>query len=400
VDDDFAGFEFDGQASDTIEFTKCVFTGGSSYYWRFNSGHSGTASIDFTGTVVANASVILRSTSDLDGVTFTDCSSFDSNGATLTNCSFTNTKVDTASPAQAGLISDCDFTSGGSGHAIEVAGTAADFTLTDVMFTGYSGTGTDAPIYVNIATGSMTITVIGGTVPTIRTAGATVTVFNSVDVEINGVTEGAQCSIHARAGGPLSDGDEIMNQSANASGVAAITFNYSSDQPVLVRARSSGVIHAAIAEDGGVFTDETDIARNRSTTNDMNLFPATPVITVDRYYFGALEPFEELLVRVGTAGVGTYTLEWQYWNTISNWLTLTTTTADDFKSTGLNYVRFSAPGNWNTTTINGQGPYYFIRVRFIFGTMTTSPLGNNATMDVTKYLPFRQNATITSGCGS
>lgn len=178
------GFEFDGQDRgagdvDILHFTGCLFTSPSSYYWRFASTHDAGADIDFTGSTVINAAVTLRSTSDLDSVTFIDCSAFTLNGATITNCTFQNTKATAASPAEAALVSSSSFTSGGSGHAIEIGGTAADMTLTDVTFTGYSGTSTDAAIYVNIASGTMTISVSGGDTPSIRTAGATVTVVNA-----------------------------------------------------------------------------------------------------------------------------------------------------------------------------------------------------------------------------
>jgi len=117
---------------------------------------------------------------------FTDCPTFTQNGATITNSDFTNTKVDCSSPANAEKISNCSFTSGGSGHAIEISGSATDMDLTGVTFSGYSGTGTDAPIYVNIASGTMSITILGGgDTPTIRTAGATVNVISgTVDTEV------------------------------------------------------------------------------------------------------------------------------------------------------------------------------------------------------------------------
>ena len=224
-------------------------------------------------------------------------------------------------------------------------------------------------------------------------AGATEIVV-AVPIEINGVTEGAQCSMHAAAGGDLAAGTEIMNQAAASTGIAAATFNYTTDQPVVARARSSGIPAAAIADDGGVLVDETTVAKNRATTNDVTLFPATPVVNVDQYYFGGLTTFEEVIVRVGTAGVGTYVLTWEYWN--GAWVTLTTTQADDLKATGQNYIRFTAPGDWATTTVNSQGPYYYVRARWTSGTMTTSPIGDNITVKVTKYLPFRQDRTITS----
>lgn len=190
------GVEFDGQDRgsgdvDKIWFTNCVFTSPSSYYWRFASTHDAGADVDFSGSSVVNAAVTLRSTVTLDGVTFINCGSFTQNAATLTNCRFTNTKVTSAAPGDADNLSGCEFTSGGTGHAIEIGGTAADITLTGLVFSGYAGvngsTGNEA-VYVNIASGSMTITIAGGgSTPSIRTAGCTVTVVNARSVTLTGL---------------------------------------------------------------------------------------------------------------------------------------------------------------------------------------------------------------------
>lgn len=182
------GVEFYGTgSSDKLHFTNCLFTSPSSYYWRFNASHSASADIDFSGTTVVNANVTLRSTVTLDNVAFIDCGTCTQNSATLTNCSFSNTQVTSSAPGAADNISDSSFTSSGTGHAIEIGGTAADMTLTNVDFTGYAGTngstGNEA-IYVNIASGTMTISISGGTTPSIRTAGATVTVQNAVTVRV------------------------------------------------------------------------------------------------------------------------------------------------------------------------------------------------------------------------
>ena len=190
------GIEFDGQDRgsgdvDVLTFTNCLFISPSSYYWRFASTHDAGADIDFTGSTVVNATVTLRSTSDLDSVSFIECSSFTLNGATLTNCAFTDTKLTAASPAEAALVSNSEFTSSGTGYGIEIGGTAADIALVGLTFTGYAAsngsTGNEA-IYVNIASGSMTISISGGgSTPSIRTAGATVTVANNRTVTLTGL---------------------------------------------------------------------------------------------------------------------------------------------------------------------------------------------------------------------
>lgn len=182
VDENYIGMEFYGMDSnDSIKFTNCLFTSPSSYYWRFHSSASSNAVYDFSGSTIENATVTLRDVTDFENMKFISCSSFTQNSATIIGCTFINTTVTCGAPANASLISDSNFTSGGTGHALVITGTAANVTLEDVIFTGYSGTSTDAPIYVNIASGTMTISIVGtGTVPTIRTAGATVNVVSNV----------------------------------------------------------------------------------------------------------------------------------------------------------------------------------------------------------------------------
>lgn len=256
---------------------------------------------------------------------------------------------------------------------------------TDMIF--YVGTGT--LVEVNGINGSNPSTKVN----TGSLSGATA-ISVPVPIEINGVTDGAQCSIVATSGGPETPGTVLMNKAANTSGIASSTYNFGSSQPVVARARSGGIVAAAIADDGGVLTDETLIARDRSTTNDVTIFPTSPVVSTDQYYVAGLTTFDELLFRIGTTGVGTYVLTWEYWN--GSWSTLTTIQADDFKSTGPNFIRFSKPGDWVANTVNSQGPYFYLRVRWTSGTMTTSPIGDNISASVVRYLPFSQDRVIDS----
>lgn len=136
-------------------------------------------------------------------------------------------------------------------------------------------------------------------------------------------------------------------------------------------------VEAAIADDGGAYTDETTEA-NEDTANDMTLFPATPAAD-DAYLIGMTNQFNRVLFNVGTAGAGTYTVAWEYWNG-SGWSALSGVTDDTgaFKNAGLNDVVFTIPSNWATTTINSQGPFYYIRAKIDSGTTTTVPLGTRA----------------------
>jgi len=83
-------------------------------------------------------------------------------------------------------LNNVDFIQSGVGHAIELATTNGDFTLTNITFTGYgSDTANDAAIYVSATTGTTTINYTGAA-PTVRSAGAAIElVGNPVTLSIN-----------------------------------------------------------------------------------------------------------------------------------------------------------------------------------------------------------------------
>lgn len=145
VDDNYVGFEFDGQASDTISITNSVFVGGSPYYWRFNSGHSGSANINFSGTTVINATVTLRSTVEIDNITFISCNEITLNDADLSNSTFSSQRVGDdygavtfTSATEGNGLTACEFLDnhdGDLGHSIRITATGT-YTFDGHLFSG------------------------------------------------------------------------------------------------------------------------------------------------------------------------------------------------------------------------------------------------------------------------
>lgn len=125
---------------------------------------------------------IFMSNATVNNTVFRRCGQVTVGGGTFTNCNFDQSTaasaVSASSPAEAALISNSTFTSDGTGYGITITGSAANITLTNVDFSGYAAsdgsTGNEA-IYINIAAGSMNLTIDGGTEPSIRTAGCAVT---------------------------------------------------------------------------------------------------------------------------------------------------------------------------------------------------------------------------------
>lgn len=190
--DDSVGLTYYPGATDTIIHRSSVISSANKYHWRIHASASASATYDFTGlSLIGAGDVQLRAVTTFTGMTFTDCPTITQNSAVISGCSFADSKVISAALADMDNISGCEFVSSGTGHAIEVGGAASTITLSGNTFTGYAvsngSTGNEA-VYVNIATGTVTLNIVGGgNVPSIRTAGATVVVNANVSVTLTGL---------------------------------------------------------------------------------------------------------------------------------------------------------------------------------------------------------------------
>lgn len=122
------------------------------------------------------------------------------------------------------------------------------------------------------------------------------------------------------------------------------------------------------------FVDETADA-NSAAASDWSFFPAT-IGANDYAAMGFPVQFGSVSINVGTAGVGTYTVAWEYWNG-SAWTALAgvTDNTSAFKTAGTNSVTFTVPSDWAASVLNGSASLYYIRARYVSGSMTTVPLG-------------------------
>lgn len=302
-----------------------------------------------------------------------------------------------------GNMDDMSFSKGTNAHHAIEFGTATPVSLTlrDIDFSGFNASNAqnDSTFYVRRTTGTVTINLIGVTGNTsYKTSGATVVVQATVTVTVTGLTEGAAVVVIAdETVGSVTAGDVLLDDFADSSGEASFQHNYQGDLDVTVRCRSQGIVVAAIANDNGSLTDETEEA-NSFSTNDMTLLPTTPVIAQDKYHFGHHETFGGAKLDITTAAVGGGTITWSYWKTAVGYTALSGVTdgTSNFSNTGENYVTWTVPSDWETQTINSQGPFYYVKAEFSAGTITTAPKARKCTLDVTRYLPFVQANTISS----
>lgn len=332
-----------------------------------------------------------------------------SSATTLTSCKFINCatavlwnyNTDTGTK-----LDDSEFTSGGSGFGIELGpNTPITCSFNNILFTGYSGTpGTnltsnsgsfDAAVFNNSGK-EISINITDGTVPSVRNGtGATTYVNSSLPLEVNGVTEGTRCMVIGYGG--AEDGNVLLQGYASSAGKVQGTYSGAAPQSVIVKARNSGLVSAVLQDDGGVYTDYTNDARDKTGVNDVPILPATPAVN-DAFYISGLAKFGTIIVNITTAG-STYVLTWEYWNG-STWSSLTVTdSSNSFQTLGWKEISFAKPNDWSTTTVSAKGPYYYVRARVTTGG-GTQPFAEEVSLkQTTKYLPFDLQTTIAAGTG-
>lgn len=218
VADSFMGITIDLQhASTNIDWANAsISSSGSKQGDLVVSGTSGT--FDAVNVTMAGIRIItLTSACSLSGCLISNSGLITLAGADITNSTIVNSTgsvaVLAASPAGAAAVTNTTFTSDGTGHGMEIGGTAANITFTNLTWSGYASsdgsTGNEA-VFVNIGGGSMNLTISGGTTPSIKTAGCAVTVISgavsaTVTVKTVGGTaiQYARVLVVAAAGGPM-----------------------------------------------------------------------------------------------------------------------------------------------------------------------------------------------------
>jgi hypothetical protein len=125
-----------------------------------------------------------------------------------------------------------------------------------------------------------------------------------------------------------------------------------------VEANESIVVSSCQLDDGGVFTDFTAEAQS-AAADDVPLLPS-PLATDDAVYFGSTSPFETVKITVSQAGVGTYTLVWEYWDG-ATWVAvvgLVDGTVGFTAAPGVYDVDHTPQPGWASTTVNSVMGFY------------------------------------------
>lgn len=212
-----------GSISGSVVSGGCtITTPNANRIWTLTSSNANAITNLYACTLNNMKSAALNSASTMNGCTVTNSGTITPSGATVKNCQFqalataapisATYQIDVATTAPVltgntytncatairwnvatdtnGKLDNSTFTSGGTGHAIELgANCPSNITLTSVTFSGYAGsngsTGNEA-IYNNSGK-AITINITGGTTPSIQngTGASTTVLSNTVAVSVH-----------------------------------------------------------------------------------------------------------------------------------------------------------------------------------------------------------------------
>ncbi len=237
------GFAFNLANTDAVTLVNCQI--GATAPFDFDVTASGSATIVMTGNTLVNANPTL-SDDTYDSFIFIGGNGVVDNGATITGSTFIVTNdlgsdnglVTWASTTD---ITDSTFelqTGITAGHGIIIA-TPGSYTFNKLKFVGFGADGTSTAAVYNNSGGLVTITIDGGTVPSVRNGvGATTNIIaGAVTVKVTVVDEngspvtGARVYCEAGTGGPAVQGTVILNGLTDVNGVVQDTgYIYSANQ--------------------------------------------------------------------------------------------------------------------------------------------------------------------------
>jgi hypothetical protein len=209
---------------------------------------------------------VFKSNSAINNTVFRRCGQVTGGGANFDKCIFDSTTAAAAVVvSDLGLLDNCSFTSDGSSHGVELT-TAGSYTWTGTG-TGYDSGTTGSPvtptstgnefIYVSATTGTVDISVAtGATIPSIKSAGATVNVSaGSVTATLTVTTatdtpiSGANTYVAAANGtGPMPYRDSVTI--ANSSTTATVTHTGHG----MATNDKVHIVGASHSQNNGVFT--------------------------------------------------------------------------------------------------------------------------------------------------
>ncbi len=161
-----------------------------------------------------------------------------------------------------------------------------------------------------------------------------------------------------------------------ATAVAAADQSHNTNTPLARGLDLQQVVDGAVADDGGVLTNETAAAQS-AAANDMHLLPAAPAVG-DAYMLGSRYKAHRFPLNIGTAGAGNWTLVMYYWNGAWTATVGEIETTNQFMAAGQKYWQHTPQADWALSVISGLN-LYWVRIEVTnFVNLVTQPLGTQA----------------------
>lgn len=253
-----------GLKSGTSTSAGCVISGLGTAVWNITADANSIVDL-YSSTFNRLGTATLTAASEIIDCVFNNSGSITTNGAVITSCGFTAhtaTQLIIQNPTQMAAVTNSTFTSGGTGHAIQInTSSASPYEFSNLNFVGYAATngstGNEA-IFINVLSGTVTINYAGGTLPTYRlVAGstATVVVSSSSTLKLTNIVPGSEVRVYlgtiANAGSALEIGGNenltgteftLVHSYGGQNGyVQIINFDYQTYFQALTPFGSSGI---------------------------------------------------------------------------------------------------------------------------------------------------------------
>jgi hypothetical protein len=297
------------------------------------------------------------SASTIDASTFRRCDQVTAGGAAFSDTLFDSSRATSAvSATTLNIFDNCSFVSDGTGHAVNLgtisSSTSMNWNCNDSGYAGTNGSTGNETILVNVAA-SQTLTInvgSGYTIPTYYNTGAgTVSVVSGqvtttitvLDITDSSPLQNARVYLVAGAGGPLSEGDEIINTLTDSNGEVSDIRSLAADQPVTGWVRK--------ANRGSLRVDsDTDVIQR--TAN----LPSTTAVTMmgyaQRVSNRSSSTLPQILVKLQDAtNANSYSLTWAGLDGLQLWKR----TANVSNQTNFTYE--PAIGEWFAFAITASG---------------------------------------------
>ena len=214
---------------------------------------------------------IFKASSDVLSSVFRRCGQITANDAKFagTNFDSSSAAIDTSALVwdvatdPSTDLSGCSFTKGENAHhAIEFGTTSpTSMTLTNVIFSGFNGSNAqnDSAIHIKRTEGEVTLTITGGTSPSYKTAGATVTIVTS--------SRTVKAIVQTADGTKIQSARVLLKVSADASG----GFPYDDTVTITNSSTTATVSHTS----HGMLTNDKVVISGASLTANNGVFIIT-----------------------------------------------------------------------------------------------------------------------------